>query len=281
MTDRFLRASLTGLTVSLAIGPATPDSRLLSTWRQVNLQGMGFVTGALAHPTEPDLVYVRTDVGGMYRWDVTASAWIPLNDNKGTGYGIESFALDRSDPNLLYAGIGDRDTGRVWKSEDRGQSWQATGLVLEMEPNGDWRRCGERMAVDPHDGNRVYYGSVAHGLWTSRDRGTTWSSADTSALPAGIDGGQVCVLCDPSSGSPGNACRVVYVAVHGHGLFRSVDSGKSWDPVPGGPDTSSRPIHGAVTLGGNVYLTYHGATGALYTCDQESALRDITPPNAG
>lgn len=97
------------------------------SWHQIPLQGMGFVTGIVAHPTEPDLVYVRTDVGGVYRWRASSSSWTPLNDGKFTGYGIESIALAPSNPDLLFASIAESDTGKVWVSPDRA----LTGVQLD------------------------------------------------------------------------------------------------------------------------------------------------------
>ncbi|HEX8531997.1 MAG TPA: hypothetical protein VF646_18310, partial [Cytophagales bacterium] len=47
-------------------------------WKNVNLQGMGFVTGLVAHPTTANLVYARTDVGGLFRWNAASNSWTPL-----------------------------------------------------------------------------------------------------------------------------------------------------------------------------------------------------------
>ena len=50
------------------------------TWDNVKIGGGGLVSGVLFHPTEENLVYARTDVGGMYRWDNSLGQWIQLNN---------------------------------------------------------------------------------------------------------------------------------------------------------------------------------------------------------
>lgn len=253
------------------------------TWRQFNLQGMGFVTGIVAHPTEPDLIYARTDVGGIYRWNRSDESWIPLNDNKGTGYSIESFAIAPTDPNLLYAAIGHGDTGYVWESTDRGNRWSRTGLSVAMAGNGPWRYCGERLAVDPYNSSYLYYASLDSGLWKSEDAGDSWSRVSPSSLPVGIEGGQSFVVCDPSSGSAQTPCTRLYAGVHGSGVYRSNNRGESWQLVDGGPSKARKSVRGAITSDGKLFVTYaeksKGGPGALYTCGPSSSLSDITPPD--
>jgi hypothetical protein len=112
----------------------------LFQWRNVNIQGMGYVTGLVVQPAAPFDVYIRTDVGGAYRFDRPSSSWIPLLDGLATqgGIGTESVAIDPGAPARAYVVIPRTNsivaneyqyTGEVMVSEDRGVTWRGTGLA--------------------------------------------------------------------------------------------------------------------------------------------------------
>jgi xyloglucan-specific exo-beta-1,4-glucanase len=126
--------------------PRSGQTNNLFTWRNVNIQGMGYVTGLVVNPTLPYDVYIRTDVGGAYRFDRKNKTWLPLMDifdtnfSKG-GIGVESVAVDALIPSRVYAVVNrnnstfkDRDkekykySGEVLVSDDKGMTWQPTGL---------------------------------------------------------------------------------------------------------------------------------------------------------
>ena len=49
-------------------------------WGNVRFDGGGFVSAVIFHPTEKNVLYARTDVGGIYGYNFEASRWIPLMD---------------------------------------------------------------------------------------------------------------------------------------------------------------------------------------------------------
>lgn len=241
-------------------------------WHNVVIVGGGFVPGIVFNAKQPDLIYARTDIGGAYRWNPRTKSWIPLTDwvsqSESNLLGIESLATDPVEPNRLYLAAGTytqswASNGAILRSADQGNTWQRTNMPFKMGGNEDGRSIGERLAIDPNQNRTVYFGSRNDGLWRSADYGVTWSKVDSFPVTERTNGvGIGFVLFDPRSGSRGNGSMTVYVGVAapGHGLYRSLDSGSTWQAVPGQPK-GLLPHHGLLTSGGMLYVTYGNAPG--------------------
>src|SRR5438309_63243 len=119
-------------------------------WRNVVGGGGGFAPNIIFSTAEEGLAYLRTDMGGAYRWDDKEQQWVPLEDAIPTGsyFGIESLAADPKDPNRVYlaAGMYQRDPAAMLRSSDRGNSWSITPVPFKMGGNEDGRGMGERLA---------------------------------------------------------------------------------------------------------------------------------------
>lgn len=250
-------------------------------WSIVPIVGGGFVTGIVFHPAERGLRYARTDIGGAYRWDDVRGRWAPLLDwlpyEDRNLMGVESVAVDPSDPDRLYLALGtytgpDAPNGAVLRSSDRGRTFTRVDLPLKLGGNENGRGNGERMAVDPNNGRVVYLGTRHDGLWRSTDRGSAWSrvesfpdvreaTVDRGETLRGLRGGRggiVAVVFDPGSGAPGNGSATIYVAASlkdRPSLFRSTDAGASWAAIPGQP-TANRPTHAVLARDGTLCVSY-------------------------
>src|SRR5215472_1199211 len=167
-----------------AVGAEPPAAESYS-WHNVVIGGGGFVTGIVFHPRQKGLIYARTDVGGAYRWDDTAQQWVPITDWIGPAdvnlTGIESIAVDPCDPNRVYlaADTYTRDHAAILRSNDQGRTFQRTDVPFKMGANYTGRFNGERLAVDPNQGEILFFGSREDGLWQSVDRGVTWGKVDS------------------------------------------------------------------------------------------------------
>ena len=68
------------------------------TFGNVTMGGGGYVTGIITCPSQQNLIYAKTDVGGAYRWEESTKSWIPLLDwnsqDETTYQGVESLAID-------------------------------------------------------------------------------------------------------------------------------------------------------------------------------------------
>ena len=257
-------------------------------WANVQIHGGGFVTGIVFHPAERGLVYLRTDVGGAFRWDDSGRRWVPLLDGLGHEAeqlrGVESLAVDPGNPALLYAATGQylpawAHAAALLRSDDRGESWQAIALPFKLGGNSDGRSTGERLQVDPHKGSVLLLGTNQDGLWQSSDFAKSWSR-----VGAFLASGVTFVLFDGRGGSAGQATSTIYAGTDGSGVLRSTDGGASWSPLPGQP-AGLIPHHGAIDAAGTLYLSYGDAlgpnglsSGAVWKYDTASAQwSNITP----
>ena len=107
------------LAAALSAGSASAQNAAGYTWNNVPMGGGGFVTGIYPAKTQSGVVYARTDVGGVYRWDNSASKWVPLmdwitQDDMGL-MGIDSMAVDpKNAANIVaLAGTSYSNTGKT------------------------------------------------------------------------------------------------------------------------------------------------------------------------
>lgn len=208
-----------------AIGPRPTIPAFPNNWGRTS----GRINAIAVSPADPKIVLVGASTGGVWRSTDGGETFEPVSDNH-VDLAVGSIAFARSNPNIVYAGMGDLDnsylgTG-VLKSTDAGQTWQrvsnntlpAPGFIVRLE-------------VDPADANRVYVAQFARllngslfssGFFYSTDGGVNWKQT-LVGLPRDL------VL------SPGNA-QTIYVGIvrvdqagnPAPGVYRSTDGGQTW-----------------------------------------------------
>ncbi|MEU2239099.1 cellulose binding domain-containing protein [Streptomyces sp. NPDC018338] len=281
---------LTAAAPSVTAAPTAADPAATSasySWKNVRVDGGGFVPGIVFNRAEKDLVYARTDIGGVYRWNQAAASWTPLLDSVDWDHwghtGVVGLASDTVDPDRLYAAVGtytndwDPGNGAVLRSADRGATWQRTDLPFKLGGNMPGRGMGERLAVDPHKNSVLYLGAPSgNGLWRSTDSGVTWSKVSSFTNPGNYqqdptdtsgynsdEQGIVWVTFDESTGTPGTATGTIYVGVGDkeNAVYRSTDAGATWTRLPGQP-TGYLAHKGVLDAeNGHLYLAYSDTAG--------------------
>ncbi|MUG93333.1 exo-alpha-sialidase [Scytonema sp. UIC 10036] len=306
----------------------SPKKENLFSWRNVRLNGMGYISGMSISPVAPYDVYIRADIGGAYRYDRKNERWIPLMDMfsssfSGGSVGVESIAADPVNPSRVYAvvksvsGVSNNGSkkvntyaGEVLVSNDRGKTWNPTGLVkhgIYVGPNDEYRNeTGERLAIDPNDPNIIYFASRRHGLW-KKEKQKDWTALkgglpNPSSLPMTVTNieksacnsepsassstnnkkenpspGFTFVVFDKTTGKPGNPTPTLYVGIHGSGVWQSKNAGKSWRNIGGRQD----PLRAIVASDGTLYVNYgtygeNNKTGGIAKF-QNGRCWDITP----
>ena len=280
-----------------SLWPETPA--VAYKYANVQFVGGGFITGFVAHPAERGLRYVRTDIGGAYRWDEAEKHWTPLLDwlpmAERNLMGIESVAVDPTDPKKLYLAAGTylnnrTPNGAVLRSSDQGRHFEIVHVPFRMGGNEDGRFAGERLQVDPNHPQSLLLGTRLDGLWGSIDAGISWHKA--SQFPGVVlnNDGLTFVAYDKGSGRAGQPTPVIFVGLANPAasLLRSDDAGRTWKTVPGSP-LGVFPNHGVFAADGTLYLSYTDAEGPngigngavwAYT-PRTGKWRDVTPEKPG
>jgi len=267
-------------------------------WKNVKIVGGGMIPGIIFNTTQKDIAYVRTDMGGAYRWNPANESWIPLTDFAGVEdygrLGIPSIATDPVEPNRViiasgtYTNSWDGTQSQMLVSEDYGDTFTRVDMPFKMGGNMPGRGAGERLAIDPNNNKVVYFGSFGNGLWRSRDYGHTWEEVRSFPTKGNIYDydftfwvdqsfkhfhGIMWVIFDSKSGTAGNGSQNIYVGVADTDftIYESTDAGATWHPLEGQP---IRKRHQ-----GAAYEREHGHKVEDCPCDNYYPIRAVYSPD--
>lgn len=245
-------------------------------WEQLKIGGGGYVTGIVIHPSDKDIIYIRADIGGAYRWNKHISGWEQMlnwiTPEDANLMGVDGIALDPNNPNRVYLALGKRSDGKggIFRSENRGETWEKL-LDMAFEGNGrNARWMGECIAVDPLNSHIIYGGTRKNGLWRSTDDGKIWSKVEE--VPEGDIRNPVTgirsIVFNPSKNINGHSSEI-YVGIPDYGIYCSNDGGGSFFKMPGAPETPAR----MQVVDGELFVSY--GKGVAYF--SKGGWHDITP----
>lgn len=208
-------------------------------YKNLPIPGGGYVTGFLFHPEMKNLLYIRTDIGGSYRFDYTQGKWISLTESVDMFDLSETFPIalcvDRNKPErlLIASGINteerEEQKGKFSISEDFGKTFSHRELPCYVHGNMNGRGTGLRLVTDPAKENGIYFASQKDGLLYSGDLGDTWHR-----LPTGEETYMTFVWASPDGKTvvAGTAGVVTGTEkMRGHSLYVSYDSGSNFAPL--------------------------------------------------
>lgn len=263
-------------------------------WTPVPLGGGGYVTG-LASNADGSAIYCRTDVGGAFRWSPDFNdpqgngEWVSMSDHMvplgaTDAYklmGVESIATDPSNLDRVYVGAGNK----ILVSDDWGNTWTEILSGLSMNPNSPTTRFfGERLVVDPHDPDLIWYGSVVAGLQKGVKSGGSWTWTQVPstsvpfgmATPSGSKGGVTFVLCDENGGN-----TITYAGVFDGsanpttgGVYKTTD-GTNWTKVSMASGSLDTPRRAQIASNGTLYIA--GGFEGLFKLPRGGAISEISP----
>lgn len=258
-------------------------------YRNIPIPGGGYVTGLCYHESMEDILYARTDIGGVYRFEAVKRVWKSLGDHITPGTIEESYpiaiALDDHNSSRLYIACGryGESEGTLCVSDDRGNHFDYYSIPVPVHGNLSGRGTGERLVVSKVDCNTLYFASQTGGLLISHDRGRSWEK--NKALPelfltfVFVSPDEKVIVVGSAGVTNQENCK------RGHSLYVSYDRGDSFMPLsePKSPNYRESIFPGHVAQrysfdGKYLYVTFSqtGRSGYIpelsYSCDSGDAL---------
>jgi photosystem II stability/assembly factor-like uncharacterized protein len=146
----------------------------------------------------------------------------------------------------LYAGV---EPAGLFRSDDRGQTWQHVAGLREHPSRPDWQPGGgglilHSLVLDPQDQRQIWVGISAAGVFHTADGGASWEPRNRGTrcdyLPDGQKYPEVGQCVHSVVMAPGMPDRL-YQQNH-CGMYRSDDGGRSWQSIEAGlPSTFGFP----------------------------------------
>ncbi|MCG6154801.1 cadherin domain-containing protein [Rubinisphaera margarita] len=204
---------------------------------------VGAVHTVLAHPTNPNILYVGATNGGVWRTDnatAVSPSWTPLTDDLPS-QSIGALAFDSADTSneTVYVGIGRYSSfGRtgntregLFRSTDGGATWASLGGgILTGKNISGIAANGNNVVVSVNVADNFTFSNI--GIFRSTDGGATFtrvSQGDGSAtgLP---EGASYDLVVDPQNPNT-MYTNVSFNTSNGDGIYKSTDGGASWTSV--------------------------------------------------
>jgi photosystem II stability/assembly factor-like uncharacterized protein len=176
----------------------------------------GRIRSILNDPDDPDIIWIGSVSGGLWKTTNGGSTWSHNNDFLPS-LAISSMVYNSENKNIMYAGTGESYAGDglpgagIFKSTDGGNTW----LQLPSTNNDNFKFVN-RLCAHPDSGNIIYAVTNSDSLYKTTDGGTTWVALE------GFQSRPLDVKLDP------NNTNEIYVGCR-NGLSISYDYGATWE----------------------------------------------------
>ncbi|PTB93727.1 glycosyl hydrolase [Marivirga lumbricoides] len=210
-------------------------------WRGIGPYRGGRSAAVTGVPGEPNLYYMGSTGGGVWRTKDGGGTWENISDGFFGG-SIGAVSVAESDPNVIYVGGGEKTVRGnmsfgygMWKSVNAGKTWENIGLKNS--------RHISRVRIHPKNPDILYVAvmgdifksSEERGVYKSADGGKSWERV----LFSNADAGAIDLILDPNNprimyASTWNVRRTPYSFSSGgpgSDLWKSTDSGETWEKL--------------------------------------------------
>ncbi len=152
----------------------------ISTWQNGNSgynPGNGRVNYIAQHPTDPDIIYIASASGGIWKSTDGGQSWNTTFDDL-TRLGTSCIAIHPNNPSQLFVGTGDKDGWNteafgILSSSDAGNTWNPGGLNTGLTYNNI-----NKILINPQNPQSMLVATPNH-IYKSTDGGNSWDDVYT------------------------------------------------------------------------------------------------------
>ncbi len=203
----------------IQIGPKTTPVSIGSNAKV----GSGRIDCIEFHPTDPDIFWIGSPTGGLWKTTDGGDSWESLTDDLPV-IGISDIAVNPKDPDIIYIATGDRDAGELYSTgvlmtTDGGQNWSQTALAYDPE-NSEYHYV-YRLLIRPDRPDTIIAGTNK-GIYIISNNGSLLNSGTLT------DGRFKDMEFHPSNPD------IIYASSYNWGysyVYKSTDGGKSFTNI--------------------------------------------------
>ena len=210
--------------------------------RNIGPGGMsGRVTSIAVVESNPEIIYVGTASGGIWKSNSGGIKWEPIFEKELTA-SIGAVAIQQSNPSVIWAGTGEGNPRNslnggfgIYKSLDAGKTWKSMGL--------EKTRHIHRVIIHPTNPDIVYVGAIGspwgehkeRGVYKTIDGGKSWKQI----LFTNVKSGAADLIMDPKN--PNKIIASMWEHKRdpwffksggtGSGVYITYDGGESWKQI--------------------------------------------------
>ncbi|MBT3871781.1 MAG: hypothetical protein HOF75_04055 [Flavobacteriaceae bacterium] len=208
--------------------------------RNIGPGGMsGRITAIDVVTKNPEIIYVGTASGGLWKSESGGVKWKPIFEKEATA-SIGAVTIQQSNPSVIWLGTGEGNPRNslnggygVYRSLDAGKNWDLMGL--------ENTRHIHRIIIDPTNPNIIYIGAIGspwgeheeRGVYKTKDGGKTWNKILYATNKTGVGD----MVMDPNNPNK----LIVALWEHkrepwffnsggeGSGIFITHNGGETWE----------------------------------------------------
>ncbi len=161
----------------------------LKNWKWLGPGNIGGrIRAILIHPRTPNVMWVGSAGGGVWKTTNSGASWFPL-DGFAPFMAVSCMVMDPKNPNRIFAGTGEGGFFDTLQGSSNLAVPIGAGILVTTNGGTTWKRLAStkgadwlavnRIAIDPNNSNVLLAGTTT-GIFRSTNAGASWTKTSSA-----------------------------------------------------------------------------------------------------